>query len=442
MLNNSVPSKKIKCAIYTRKSHEEGLDQQFNSLDAQRLSAENYISSQVNEGWVLIPEYYDDGGYSGGNIERPALQRLFADIAAGKIDCIVVYKIDRLTRSLLDFAKIIDLFDQHKVSFVSVTQSFNTSTSMGRLMLNVLLSFAQYERELTGERIRDKVDASKKKGMWMGGNIPFGYDVNDRKLVINKDEAKIIRTLFDTYLETNSIIDTARSLNNSGFRTKSWVSRKGKVTQGAKFDKQIVRRILEFPLYNGKIKHKDKVYTGQHEAIIADDIWQRVQDILKDDDNRNKISIPQSRITVSPLLKGVLYCNHCNGMMTPTYTIKNGKRYRYYICTSKLVAKNESCRVGRITAHEIEDSVTDQILQYLKKPEFIINTMRAARGKISENAVIDAFKNLERVWDELFPIEKARIVNLLVKNIVVMEDGLSINLFKDGIYSLSNELTN
>lgn len=442
MDKNLSDKKKIRCAIYTRKSCEEGLEQEFNSLDAQRVSAENYIASQSMQGWVLIPTYYDDGGYSGGNIERPALQRLFADIREDKIDIVIVYKIDRLTRSLFDFSKIIEIFDHHKVSFVSVTQSFNTANSMGRLMLNVLLSFAQYERELTGERIRDKVDASKKKGMWMGGNIPFGYDVNDRKLIINKDEAKIIRTLFDTYLETNSIIDTARSLNNSGFRTKSWVSRKGKVTQGAKFDKQIVRRILEFPLYNGKIKHKDKVYTGQHEAIIGDDIWQRVQDILKDDDNRNKISIPKSRVTVSPLLKGVLYCNQCNGMMTPTYTIKNGKRYRYYICTSKLVAKNESCRVGRITAHEIEESVTDQILQYLKKPEFIIHTMRVARDKLSENAVIDAFKNLERVWDELFPVERARIVNLLVKNIVVMDDGLSINLFKDGIYSLSTELTN
>jgi len=441
MLSNKTPSKKIRCAIYTRKSCEEGLEQEFNSLDAQRLSAENYISSQVHEGWVMLPAYYDDGGYSGGNLDRPALQRLFDDIKENKIDCVVVYKIDRLTRSLLDFAKIIDLFDAHKVSFVSVTQSFNTSTSMGRLMLNVLLSFAQYERELTGERIRDKFEASKKKGMWMGGTVPLGYDVKDRMLQINDDEAKSIKSIYEDFLKTHSITETARNANKSGLTTKSWISNKGKVHHGQKFNKNAIERILKNSLYTGKIKHKDQIYQGLHEPIISNEIWTKAQNIFTISKER-KINLPISRVTTSPLLKGLMICQECGCNMSTTYSKKNGKRYRYYICSSKHRGKNEECEVGRISANEIEDLVKYQILKILKKPEIVVHTISQASKEISQVEIVNYFQNIEKVWDELFPVEQVRIVNSLIEKIIINKNGIDLRIFKDGLNSLASEALN
>jgi len=440
MIDNFDKTKtKKRCAIYTRKSCEEGLEQEFNSLDAQRLSAENYILSQSHEGWTLIPENYDDGGYSGGTLERPALKRLFNDIKAGKIDCIVVYKIDRLTRSLADFSEIIKILDEYNVSFVAVTQSFNTANSMGRLMLNVLLSFAQYERELTGERIRDKFEASCKKGMWMGGYIPFGYDLKDRKLIINEKEAKVIRVLFQNFCDTGSVTDTARSLNKLGFTTKTWIANSGKIHKGTRFNKGNVRRILENHLYIGKIDHKGKIYDGLHKAIIDREIWQKSREILSS--GKNKILIPNSRITQAPLLKGMMNCGVCSSKMTPTYTSKNGKKYRYYICASKEKGRNDNCSVGRITALEAEKLVTGEILNLLKKPEFIVHTINNIEN-FSEGEVINSFKKIDKVWDELFPVEQARIINLLVKDITIKPKGLNINIHKEGLHSLSTELTN
>lgn len=431
---------KIRCAIYTRKSSEDGLEQEFNSIDAQRLSGENFIASQVGKGWVLVDEHYDDGGFSGGTLERPALQRLFRDIRENKIDCVVIYKIDRLSRSLFDFQKIIELFDGHNVSFASVTQNFTTDDSVGRLMLNVMLSFAQYERELTGERIRDKVDASKKKGMWMGGNPSFGYDIEDRKLVINEAEAKIVRILFQNFIETESVTETARELNKFGFTTKTWISKTGKLQKGQKFNKRSVRRILENPLYAGKIKHKNQLYDGQHKAIIADDIWQKTKEILSKNQS-NKPSIPVSRITVAPLLKGLINCGVCGSKMIPTYTIKKGKRYRYYLCSSKAVGNNDSCTIARLSASEAENLVTNQVLNLLKKPEFIVHTISQSTGNLQESVVINSFKQIEKVWDELFPVEQARIVSLLIKDITISPNGLNIRILKEGLHSLSNELT-
>jgi site-specific DNA recombinase len=439
MIDNFKNKQKIRCAIYTRKSCEEGLEQEFNSLDAQRASAENYISSQANEGWVLVNDHYDDGGFSGGNLERPALQRLFQDIREDKIDCIIVYKIDRLTRSLLDFSKIIQLLDEHNVSFVSVTQSFNTANSMGRLMLNVLLSFAQYERELTSERIKDKLEASCKRGMWMGGNIPLGYDAKDRKLLINEKEEKIVRILFQNFAETASITETARELNNLGFTTKTWISNNGKLHKGKRFNKSNVRRILNNHLYIGKVKHKDKLFDGMHKPIIDDQIWQKTRDLLS---TNNKIQLPSSRVTTAPLLKGIMNCGICGSKMTPTYTTKQGKRYRYYICQSKHKGNNDLCKVGRISASETENLVTDQVLNFLKKPEFIIHTINAKKDDLSENKIINSFKTIDKVWDELFPVEQARIINLLIKQIDIKPEGLNIKIFKEGLHSLSTELTN
>ena len=440
MIDNFDKTKtKKRCAIYTRKSCEEGLEQEFNSLDAQRLSAENYILSQEHEGWVLDPTSYDDGGYSGGTLERPALKRLFNDIKAGKIDCIVVYKIDRLTRSLADFSEIIKILDEYNVSFVAVTQSFNTANSMGRLMLNVLLSFAQYERELTGERIRDKFDASCKKGMWMGGYIPIGYDLKDRRLIINEDEAKIIRILFKTFIETTSVTDTFRELNNLGFKTKTWIASSGKIHKGQRFNKSSVRRILTNELYIGKINHKGNIYDGLHKAIIDDETWKKAQDLLTN--KIPKIQTPNSRISQAPLLKGMMNCGICGSQMTPTYTSKNGRKYRYYICQAKFKGNNEECSVGRIPAKEAEELVTDQVLNILQKPEVVSGTIASNEEEsINQNQIIESFQKIDKVWDELFPPEQARIINLLVKDIIINPDGMNINIYQQGLNSLNEEI--
>ncbi len=431
---------KIRCAIYTRKSSEEGLEQEFNSIDAQRLAGENFIASQVSKGWVMLPDRYDDGGFSGGTLERPALKRLFNDIRNGKIDCVVIYKIDRLSRSLLDFQKIMELFDQNRVKFASVTQNLTTDNSNGRLMLNVILSFAQYEREITGERIRDKINASKKKGMWMGGTVPLGYDAKERKLLINQEETKIVSTLFETFIETESVTETARELNRLGFTTKTWITSSGKIQRGRKFNKATVRRIIENPLYAGKVKHKDNIYDGLHEAIISSEIWHEANSIIKRH-HETKIITPVSRITAAPLLKGIMNCGICGSKMTPTYTSKKGKRYRYYICSASSKGNNDACKVGRIPANEAENVVTSQVLSILKKPEFVVRAISQSPKTFTENTVIGNFRQIEKVWDELFPVEQARIINLLVKDIEVRPEGFNIRIFKEGISSLSNELT-
>ena len=429
---------KKRCAIYTRKSHEEGLEQEFNSLDAQRMSAENYIASQEHEGWECLPTQYNDGGFSGGNLERPALQRLFQDIRDGKIDCIIVYKIDRLTRSLLDFSKIIELLDEYNCSFVAVTQSFNTSNSMGRLMLNVLLSFAQYERELTSERIRDKFEASCKLGIWMGGNPPLGYDPKERKLVINENEAKLVRIIYQRFLEVASPTEVARDMNEMGFKTKTWISESGKLHKGSGFTKRSIRHILENPVYAGKISHKTNVYDGEHEAIITPDIWEKAQSIFKR--KADKITMPSSRVTKPPLLKGIFYCSACGTMMTPTYTNKKGKRYRYYVCSSKQRGVNEKCPVGTISAAEAEDVVIQQILKLLSAPEIKARVLASTAGELSDNQVISSLQNIDKIWSELFPAEQARIIHLLIKSVMITPDGMNISVHSAGINSLKQEL--
>jgi site-specific DNA recombinase len=266
---------KVRCAIYTRKSSEEGLERAFNSLHAQRAAGEAYIASQSAEGWLLVPDWYDDGGISGATLERPALTRLLADVEAGKIDVIVVYKIDRLSRSLSDFAKLIDLFDRYDVSFISITQQFSTTTSMGRLTLNILLSFAQFERELTAERIRDKFLASRKRGLWMGGRPPLGYDVRNRKLVVNPAEAELVRLIFRRFLDLGSALLLIRELNAQGYRTKSWTTQNGTFREGRPFDKGTLYKLLRNRTYVGKAVHKGKSYPGEHEPIIDRAIWDR-----------------------------------------------------------------------------------------------------------------------------------------------------------------------
>ncbi len=319
--------RRLRCAIYTRKSSEEGLDQAFNSLDAQRESCEAYIKSQAGEGWHLIRTGYDDGGVSGGTLDRPALRQLFAEIKARKVDTVVVYKVDRLTRSLADFAKIVDIFDARGVSFVSVTQAFNTTTSMGRLTLNMSLSFAQFEREVTGERIRDKIAASKRKGMWMGGFVPLGYDAKERSLVINEPEAETVRTIFRLYLEHGNVRRVKEEADRLDLATKVRKTENGRMRGDRPLSRGYIYKLLGNPLYAGQIAHKGEVYEGQHEAVIDAETWEAVQAKLA----RNAHDRRSGNGAAEPsLLAGLLHDQRSN-RLSPSHAVKNGVRYRYYV---------------------------------------------------------------------------------------------------------------
>jgi len=345
----------VRCAIYTRRSTEEGLEQDFNSLDAQREACEAFIMSQKHEGWVALPALYDDGGYSGGTMQRPALQRLLADIAAGGVDIIVVYKVDRLTRALSDFAKIVEVFERHSVSFVSVTQAFNTTTSMGRLTLNVLLSFAQFEREVTGERIRDKIAASKKKGMWMGGNPPLGYDVKDRKLVVNGAEAETVRYIFRCYQELRSVRLLKEHLDAAGIVSKHRTASDGRPHGGKPIARGALYLMLQNHIYRGEIVHKDQAYPGEHDPIVDDDLWHRVQTTLETNRVHRDIGTGTRQLS---LFAGLIY-DARGEPMTPSHAAKKGVRYRYYVSKSLVTGNDSATKSGqRIPAASIEALVT------------------------------------------------------------------------------------
>lgn len=341
-----------RCAVYTRKSSEEGLEQAFNSLHAQREACEAYIKSQAHEGWKLVKTAYDDGGLSGGSMERPALQRLLAEVAAGRINVIVVYKVDRLTRSLADFARIVETLDSQGASFVSITQQFNTTTSMGRLTLNVLLSFAQFEREVTGERIRDKIAASKRKGMWMGGSVPLGYDVKDRELILNEVEAKTVREIFEAYARVGTASKVQDELRRRGILSKRWTSMTGRTWGGVPFSRGALYWLLRNPVYVGQIAHKGQVYRGRQQAIVDRALWDRAQELLaaKSSVRERRPIVPGGR----PLV-GRLFDDRGNAM-SPTYTVgRHGRRYPYYV--SQALLQNEKERAGsiaRVPADEIE----------------------------------------------------------------------------------------
>ncbi|SCA56970.1 putative resolvase [Candidatus Terasakiella magnetica] len=362
--------KTVRCAIYTRKSTEEGLDQTFNTLHAQREACEAYIQSQRHEGWITLPTLYDDGGFSGGNMDRPALKQLMADIEAGLIDTVVVYKIDRLTRALADFAKMVEIFDNpdHPVSFVSVTQQFNTTTSMGRLTLNVLLSFAQFEREVIGERVRDKIAASKKKGMWMGGLLALGYDKEDKLLVINEDEANTVRDIFQTYLKLKSVRELKANLDKRGIVSKLRISKTGNLTGGNSLARGALYTILRNPVYIGKIRHKQNVYDAKHEPIIDMGLWQQVQDVLDENQNNQEGKVNCKN---GSLLTGLIFDRDGN-RLTPSHAVKKTasgkKRYRYYV--------NESLR---LPAADIEQIVIINLCAFLNDPKNIKTTEDADR---------------------------------------------------------------
>jgi site-specific DNA recombinase len=344
----------LRSAIYTRVSTDQGLEQDFNSLDAQREASEAYIKSQAHEGWRLIRDHYDDGGFSGGSMDRPALQKLLVDVQARRIDVIVVYKVDRLTRSLADFAKLVETFDAHGVSFVSVTQSFNTTTSMGRLTLNVLLSFAQFEREVTGERIRDKIAASKKKGMWMGGVVPLGYRVEDRALHIVEDHAEIVRSLFRRYLEAGSVVRLTQQLDADGVRLPIRIDGGGRSTGGGFLSRGHIYKILSNPIYVGRIAHKGQIYGGNHPPIVTGDLWDEVRQRLCD--HLGGARGKRTRQSSDALLTGKFY-DDSDRRMNPTWAKKGSKRWRYYVSQAALQGdKSKAASILRVPAPDVADS--------------------------------------------------------------------------------------
>jgi site-specific DNA recombinase len=352
--------KTIRCAIYTRKSTDEGLDQDFNSLDAQREAAEAFIKSQKHAGWVLVPSRYDDGGYSGGTLERPAMRRLLDDINEGRLDCVVVYKVDRLSRSLLDFARLMDRFDQRSVSFVSVTQQFNTTTSLGRLTLNILLSFAQFEREIISERTRDKMSAARRKGKWVGGVPMLGYDIDPAggRLVINKQEAQRVRQMFDLYLKHHSLSSVVAALERERSKNKSWKSQAGRRHSGRSFTKASLQRLLTNAVYAGNVEYRGTVYKGEHDPIIDSKVWDEVNAELR---AGRRTGPPVARVPQNALLAGLLYCGDCEQPMIPTYTAKRGRRFRYYVCRSARKSGWSACPTKSVPAPMIEESVLEQL---------------------------------------------------------------------------------
>lgn len=431
----------IRCAIYTRKSTEEGLEQEFNTLDAQRNAGEKYIEAMKHEGWRVIPELYDDGGFSGGNMERPALKRLIADIQAGRIDMVVVYKIDRLSRSLADFAKMVEVFDSKSTSFVAVTQNFNTKDSMGRLTLNILLSFAQFEREVTGERIRDKFAASKKKGMWMGGTPPLGYDVIDKKLVINNKEVKKLKHIFERFIALRSVAMLVRELNAGKYHTKLYKNRIGDYRGGQKFTTNHLRIVLKNHVYIGEIHHAGKYYAGQHKAIISRELFDKAQDVFAE--NPAKKRNRTIKMKSEALLKGIIVCGGCEGAMSPTYTKKKNKIYRYYIANSYRASLCGECPVSRVPAGEIEAVVMGHLESIFASPQILVEIWRKMRTKnriYQESELHESLSKLGSFWTYLFPAEKKRIVHLLIDRIIVRSKGIDIEYRATGLETIVSEI--
>jgi site-specific DNA recombinase len=491
-------SKITRCAVYTRKSTEIDLNQEFNSLEAQRESAENYIKSQKHNGWQLLPDRYDDGGFSGGNTERPALKRLMADIKAGKIDVLVLYKIDRLSRSLLDFMNMAEFFEQHNVSFVSVTQDINTSTSAGRMMLNILMTFSEYERDVITERIKDSIAGAKKRGKFCGGVPILGYDVNSstKKMEINKKEAKLIKEIYKLYAESGSAFEVAKKLNFQGYHTKSWTSKKGKHHSGNKFSPKGVYRILNNPLYIGKVPHNDKIYNGEHKAIIDQKLWDKTQRLLK----ANSKTAPGSRrnATASPF-KGLLTCGYCGGSFGLTYTGKKDRRYMYYLCMTDHARTEQQCPLHRFAAGNLDKIILQQLARIFKTPSMLVNLYNELRkreklkrkellkrqseletalqkirneihsgGNIAElrhkftildnellevkndlknlgevystHDLLETCDSIEAIWEELFPAERYNLARQIIDKITLYTDHILMDIKHHGLKSLITEL--
>jgi site-specific DNA recombinase len=402
--------------VYTRKSTEEGLQSDFSSLDAQRESAEAYIKSQSNEGWICLPDRYDDAGFTGANTARPGLKRLLADIEAGRVDVIVVYKVDRLSRSLLDFARMMEIFDKHRVSFVAVSQQFTTTHSMGRLTLNILLSFAQFERELISERTRDKMAASRRKGKYVGGQAVLGFDVDRqaKRLIVNPEEADQIRTIFRLYLEHQSLLPVVKELDRRVWRNKRWRTRKGVENGGRPFTKNAVHTILTNVSYVGKVRYKDEIFDGEQPAIIDVDVWQRVQAILE---RNGRSGGGEVRNKFGALLRGILRCSPCNSSMVASHTTRGGnRRYRYYTCRNAQRRGWHVCPSKSVPAGEIERHVVEQIRCIGRDPALLRETLAKATEKAAEDqAVLQAELRVLHRDDELWNAEVHGVLDEVAK---------------------------
>ncbi|TAF13109.1 MAG: recombinase family protein [Alphaproteobacteria bacterium] len=415
------------------------MEQEYNSLDAQRDSSLNYISSQRHEGWIALPDRYDDGGFSGGNMERPAIKRLFADIEQGLIDVVVVYKIDRLSRSIADFVRLMEFFEKHSVVFVSVTQSFNTQNGVGKLMLNILLSFAQFEREVTSERIRDKIAASKKKGMYMGGQVPLGYDVVDKKLKVNIVEAETIRFIYEEYYRTLSPLKVVKALRRAeGLSTKTRVYENGKTVGGKKICTKLVYDTLNNPIYIGKVRHKKEIYDGEHKAIISQELWDKVHSVMAKD-SAERARVP-SRTDMPAILKGILFDAQGNAL-TPTFTRKRGNKiYRYYVNIKAIKQGRDSCDIKTFPADETPNFVLAKIREMIVSPELLNKIYQEAKlkdGTITLDYIRDSLQDFNSVWEHLFGKEKCRIVQLIVSRIVVSTQGIQFNFYPNGLINLA-----
>ena len=508
---NPMETKLIRCAIYTRKSHEEGLEQEFNSLDAQREAAEAYIESQRLQGWRALPDRYDDGGFSGGTMERPGLQRLLADMDAGKVDVIVVYKIDRLSRSLLDFMKMIERFNEQGVSFVSVTQHFNTTDPAGRMFLGILITFAQYEREVIAERIRDKVAAAKRRGKYCGGPAILGYDVDreQKKLLVNPEEAPLVKHIFRRFTQLGSAKALATELNEQGYSTKSWTTKKGNHRPGSPWNTGHIYRLLGNRTYMGEVVHKGKAYPGEHGAIVSKGLWEKVQAVLSE---HTRARQTKARTKLISPLEGVVRCGHCDGAMGLTYTHKGPRRYTYYHCAKDAKRAVSRCRLKRVPAGDIEKVVLEQLSAVFRTPTLMSRTYFAAKGMedagrerlltqktqleddflkvreraleevspdgngsdpgptladlneeavtlsrqltdvsararafeadpVAEREVAEAFQSVETFWEDLFPLERNRLIRLLVEKVDIRETGIDMELKTRGLSSLIIELS-
>ncbi|WP_250294740.1 recombinase family protein [Wolbachia endosymbiont of Oedothorax gibbosus] len=387
--------KEVRCAIYTRKSNEDGLEQKFNSLDAQRVACEKYIKSR--EGWIALAKRYDDGGFSGSNLNRPAIKELFEDVKAGEVDCVVVYTLDRLSRETKDCIEVTSFFRRHRISFVAVTQIFDNNTPMGKFVQTVLSGAAQLEREMIVERVKNKIATSKEQGLWMGGTLPLGYDVKDKELIINEKEAKTVKHIFERYLELRSMAELARELNREGYRTKSDI-----------FKKATVRRIITNPIYMGKTRHYEKQYEGKHEAIIEEEKWKKAQELIKNQPYR-KAKYEEA------LLKGIIKCKSCNANMTLTYAKKENKRYRYYVCNNHLVGKSCASKSRNIVAGEVEKEV-------MKRAEHLYKNWQE---KAEE-------------WKNLNFGEQKEAVKKLIKGVTVKEDGIVVSSESGEIFIAMN----
>lgn len=479
--------KPLRVAVYTRKSVTHGLDQAFNSLDSQRHAIESYVQSQAGLGWTTLDQRYDDGGFSGATTDRPGFQALLRDIEAGNVDIVAVYKIDRLSRSLSDFAKLIDLFEQHGVTFVSVTQQFSTANSMGRLTLNILMSFAEFEREVISERIRDKVRATRRRGAWTGGRPILGYDVLDKKLVVNIDEAEQVRQTFELYLTRTSLREVVDELNHRAWRNKSFHGKRGQQVIGKPFTKTRLHGLLTNVLYRGQIRCQDEVVDGQHERIVPNALWESVQDRLSDNGHKGG---SDSRNKTGALLRGLVRCGRCDSAMVHTFTTRDQRRHRYYVCSQAHNSGAETCPGSRIAAGKFEQFVADQIrvigtdevvlaktiaaatkLQAERREHIVTEQRRLNRQlryehsdedrdlferrltdlnaeavdldtvALNGDTVRTALASFEPVWDELFPAEQERILRLLIERITYHPDDgdVDIELRPCGIEALANE---